>query len=412
MEPESPSSAEQQRVSRYGTGSRLLLLAAVLILLSVCGWWLGAAGGSVIPIGVTAEEQQRARQDFRRVQRRDPDEVELLLVLAENLARRGRVELAVSCAERIPVGDERCGLRSRLLLAQYCLRLNRAAGAERAVRELLSVAGSVGDGSGGSGATEVQSARELLVFLLSLQFRFEEREVELRELRKGGLLEPLLTKQLYFPSLLAWKTPQQNERLQQFLRESPEDSRLVAAHVRYLLGAGSGIEARRLIDAAVALSPGDAGVLAAALECRFEAQDVAGFRALLAACSESVAGEPWLMTQMRGEAAALSGDWSESARCFEILVAADATNPLYCQGLARAYGQLGRGAERLRLQQRALQLAELRLTLGEAELKNPGALRAAGVAARELGLRAAADDLEQLAQRGEQAMRNGQERRP
>ena len=409
MEPESPSYAEQQRVSRYGTGSRLLLLAAVLILLSVWGWWLGAAGGSMIPIGVTAEEQQRARQDFRRVQRRDPDKVELLLVLAENLARRGRVDLAVSCAERIPVGDERCGLRSRLLLAQYCLRLNRAAGAERAVRELLSVAGSVG---GGSGATEVQSARELLVFLLSLQFRFEEREVELRELRKGGLLEPLLTKQLYFPSLLAWKTPQQNERLQQFLRESPEDSRLVTAHVRYLLGAGSGIEARRLIDAAVALSPGDAGVLAAALECRFEAQDVAGFRALLAACSESVAGEPWLMTQMRGEAAALSGDWSESARCFEILVAADATNPLYCQGLARAYGQQGRGAERLRLQQRALQLAELRLTLGEAELKNPGALRAAGAAARELGLPAAADDLEQLAQRGEQAMRNDQERRP
>ncbi|MFM8728494.1 MAG: hypothetical protein ACKON9_25630, partial [Planctomycetaceae bacterium] len=135
MEPESPSSAEQQRVSRYGTGSRLLLLAAVLILLSVCGWWLGAAGGSMIPIGVTAEEQQRARQDFRREQRRDPDDVELLLVLAENLARRGRVELAVSCAERIPVGDERCGLRSRLLLALYCLRLNRAAGAERAVRE-------------------------------------------------------------------------------------------------------------------------------------------------------------------------------------------------------------------------------------------------------------------------------------
>jgi len=250
------------------------------------------------------------------------------------------------------------------------------------------------------------------VFLLSLQFRFEEREIELRELRKGGLLEPLLTKQLYFPSLLAWKTPQQNERLQQFLRESPDDSRLVAAHVRYLLGAGSGIEARRLIDAAVALSPGDAAALAAALECRFEAQDVAGFRALLAACSEYVAGEPWLMTQMRGEAAALAGDWSESARCFDVLVAADATNPLYCQGLARAYGQLGRGAERLCLQQRALQLAELRLTLGEAELKNPGALRAAGVAARELGLTAAADDLEQLAQRGEQAMRNGQERRP
>ena len=65
----------------------------------------------------------------------------------------------------------------------------------------------------GAALAQVRTARELLVFLLSLQFRFEERRAVLRELRQGGLLEPLLTKQLYFPSLLAWRTPQQNERL-------------------------------------------------------------------------------------------------------------------------------------------------------------------------------------------------------
>lgn len=419
MKPESPVTAQQQCVPRHRWVSRWLLFVwlVLLILLPAGVWWMGLQGRIEIPAGVTLDEQQRARQDFRRVQQRDPDDVELLLVLAENLARRGRTELAVECAERIPVQDRNCGLRSRLLLAQYCLRLNRAFRAERAVRELLAVAGAtVGETAGGSeraaAMAQVRAARELLVFLLSLQFRFEERRTVLRELRQGGLLEPLLTKQLYFPSLLAWRTPQQNERLQQFLKESPEDVRLLAAHGRYLLGAGAVEEARRLLDGAVGLSPGDVGVLSAALECRFEEQDLAGFRDLLGVCPEYSEGEPWLLTQMRAEAAALQGDWTGSAVYFELLLAADETNPLYCQGLARACGQLGQQDRRLQLLQRALQLAELRLTLGEAELKNPGALRAASESARALGLAAAAEDLEQLAQAGERAVRSGQERQP
>jgi predicted Zn-dependent protease len=385
----------------------------LVLLLVVAGTlvWLSVPGGLEIPSSVTSEDVQRAQQDFRRLEQREPDAAELLLMLAENVARRGRVAVAVECVERIPVLDERSGLRSRLLLAQYCLRLNEADRAERAVRELLLAAGRGGAGAGaGEVADQVRTARELLVFLLSLQFRFEERQAVLRELRLGGLLEPLLTKQLYFPSLVAWRTPQQNERLQRFLRESPEDGRLVAAHGRYLLGSGAVEEARRLLDTAVGLSPGDVGVLSAALECRFEEQDLAGFRDLLDVCPGYAEGEPWLLTQMRGEAAALQGDWSGSARYFELLLSADDTNPLYCQGLARAYGGLGQQDQRLKLQQRALQLAELRLTLGEAELKNPGALRAASQAASGLGLKAAAYDLEQLALVGERSMRGGEER--
>jgi predicted Zn-dependent protease len=385
----------------------------LVLLLVVAGTlvWLSVPGGLEIPSSVTSEDVQRAQQDFRRLEQREPDAAELLLMLAENVARRGRVAVAVECVERIPVLDERSGLRSRLLLAQYCLRLNEADRAERAVRELLLAAGRGGAGAGaGEVADQVRTARELLVFLLSLQFRFEERQAVLRELRLGGLLEPLLTKQLYFPSLVAWRTPQQNERLQRFLRESPEDGRLVAAHGRYLLGSGAVEEARRLLDTAVGLSPGDVGVLSAALECRFEEQDLAGFRDLLDVCPGYAEGEPWLLTQMRGEAAALQGDWSGSARYFELLLSADDTNPLYCQGLARAYGGLDQQDQRLKLQQRALQLAELRLTLGEAELKNPGALRAASQAASGLGLKAAAYDLEQLALVGERSMRGGEER--
>jgi predicted Zn-dependent protease len=408
MQLESPVIAEQQWRPRRWRRIRWVVLSLV-----VAGalWWLRSPGGLGIPSAVTSADVERAEQEFRRAQQRDADAAELLLTLAENLARRGRVAVAVECVERIPVLDQRSGLRSRLLLAQYCLRLNQAFRAERAVSELLSAVGESGVGDDrGAAAVQVRTARELLVFLLSLQFRFEERQLALRELRQGGLLEPLLTKQLYFPSLLAWRTPQQNERLQQFLKESPQDARLVAAHGRYLLGAGAVEEARQLLDGAVAMSPGNLGVLSAALECRFEEQDQAGFRDLLAVCPEYAEGEPWLLTQMRAEAAALQGDWSGSAVYFEVLLAADDTNALYCQGLARAYGQLGQQDKRLQLQQRALQLAELRLTLGEAELKNPGALRAASQSALALGLTAAAEDLEQLAQAGERALRSGQER--
>ena len=231
------------------------------------------------------------------------------------------------------------------------------------------------------------------------------------ELRKAGLLEPLLTKQLYFPALLAWRTAQQNQRLQQFLEQTPDDARLLAAHARYLLGAGAVDESRRLIDAAATMNPEDPGVLAAALECRFEMQDLAGFRGLLQVAPKYAVGEPWLLTQMRAEAAALGQDWAESARYFEVLLRADETNPLYCQGLARAYGELGRESDRVRLQQRALRLAELRLTLGEAELQTPAALRAAAATARELQLPQAAEDLEQLAQLGERTMQGRQEQR-
>ena len=407
MKRETPNPTETLASSPVRRRLLWWLVSAAVFLLSVGFWWWPWAGDRGIPAAVTAEEVQRAEGDFRRAERREPERSELLLMLAENLARRGRVEVALACAEQVPVADPQAGLRAGLLTAQFCLRLNLAGRAEQAVQGVLREWGERSRGV----ESDLRTARELLVFLLSLQFRFEERQVQLLELRKAGLLEPLLTKQLYFPALLAWRTAQQNQRLQQFLEQTPDDARLLAAHARYLLGAGAVDESRRLIDAAATMNPEDPGVLAAALECRFEMQDLAGFRGLLQAAPKYAVGEPWLLTHMRAEAAALGQDWAESARYFEVLLRADETNPLYCQGLARAYGELGRESDRVRLQQRALRLAELRLTLGEAELQTPAALRAAAATARELQLPQAAEDLEQLAQLGERTMQGRQEQR-
>lgn len=130
MQPESPVIAERQRGPGRGRRTWWLVLLPVV----VGGmWWLASPGGLEVPAEVTLEDVQRAEGDFRRLEQRDPDNAELLLTLAENLARRGRVAVAVECVERISVRDPHSGVRSRLLMAQYCLRLNQAARAERAV---------------------------------------------------------------------------------------------------------------------------------------------------------------------------------------------------------------------------------------------------------------------------------------
>ena len=92
------------------------------------------------------------------------------------------------------------------------------------------------------------------------------------------------------------------------------------------------------------------------------------------------------------------GDRVLARRYFEHLTIADPSNPLYLQGLAGVLltDSEESAAMRSRLLQRALLLAELRLTLTESE-NAPGALLAVADAARKLGLSEAVQDFERLA---------------
>jgi hypothetical protein len=76
----------------------------------------------------------------------------------------------------------------------------------------------------------------------------------------------------------------------------------------------------------------------------------------------------------------------------------DPSNPLYLQGLAgvTATDTAEGAAERSRFLRRALLLAELRLTLAESD-SDAGALRAVAETARKLGMPAAVQDFERLA---------------
>jgi thioredoxin-like negative regulator of GroEL len=397
--------------------ARLAWLLGLIILLIAGLWLLSGSPAALFPAEVSQQEIERALRDFRQLHRREPNREELMLTLAENLLRRNQGKIALACVEQIPTQTTGVGTAARRLQAQISLRLNQLGGVEQSVRKLLE-AGKAGIAAD---PADLRLAQEMLVFVLSLEFRFEERRELLQAIRNQRPLDVLLAKQLYFPSLLAWKSQQQNRRLQEFLAESPGDPHITAAHARYLTSAGRVDESREIVNAALTQNPGHLGLLAAALECRFEQQSWGEFETLLAAAPPFDPGEPWLLTQMRAESALRADERTLAEKYVRHLLAADPTNPQYCHSMALLSGLAGRQEERHELQQRALTLAELRLTLAEPE-SDAGALRAISTTAEKLGLADAARDFDRLAKeaaeatlqqspnRGQQPEQSGRER--
>lgn len=377
------------------SGRTSLWLLAVIILMCAVGYWYVAdSAAEPLPVDVRPAEIEQAHRDFRFLYRREPRHTELLLQLAENAMRANRLTLALACLAQIRTLDPGVGVVARRLETQVCLRTNQAVRLEAAARELLQAARS------GISVlpADLQLIEEMLVYLYSLELRVEERQRLLKEIRFRRPLDALLAKQLHFPSLLGSKTAQQNQRLQEFLQEDPDHPHLTAAHARYLLSAGKPRDSVSLIDRILAAHPADPGVLAVALECRFEQQAIEEFTVLLGAAPAFDPSEPWLLTHMRAEGAARAGDRALAKRYFEHLTVADPTNPLYLQGLAGVLATDTEAgvAERSRLLQRALLLAELRLTLAESD-RDRGALLAVAQAARKLELSEAVLDFERLA---------------
>lgn len=376
-------------------GRPALWLLAGCVLLSAAGLWFVAGSASEpLPFEVTDEELERALKEFRFLQRREPVHSELLLLLAENAVRQNRLPTALACLSWIPTADQQAGIAARRLEAQVCLKANRAVRLELAADELLRAA----EAGTAVRPAELQLIEELLVFLFSLEYRIEERQELLKQMAARRSLDVLLAKQLHFPALLASGTVQQNQRLQRFLEEDPDHPPLILAHARYLLSAGRLDDAEKLADSTLAAHPGNAAALAVALECRFERQALAEFTALLSAAPAFLPTEPWLLTQMRAEGALRAGDRKLARQYFAHLTAMDPSNPLYLQGLAgvTAMDTAEGVAERSRLLQRALLLAELRLTLAESD-SDAGALQAVAETARKLSMPAAVQDFERLA---------------
>lgn len=347
----------------------------------------------VLPEGVSATEYDQAAEEYEKLFHRRARESDIFMMLAETAMRQERIETAVECLSKIPAAYPRHGAGARRQQAQLLLKLNRIADAETCLRELLQRE----DFARSPDSETIQAGLQMMVFILAIELRFEERQDVLRRIRSIGPLDVALAKQYHFPSLVNWKTPQQHTRLQEFLSEDPGNAQLLVAHARHLVGAGKTDMARRLLDAIREHSSDDPMTLAVLLECCYEQNQWSDIVQILATTRPFSEGEPWLLSQMRAEAAAHAKDWEQAEEYFRHVLKLDPANPACLMGLAKVLAGQNRTDERLAVQDRVLKLAELRIVVQESDPRETGALQAIAEAAESLNMEDAARDFARLA---------------
>ena len=318
-----------------------------------------------------------------------------LMLLAENAAKQNRPQVAVDCLEVIPSEHREYGSMAKVQQAQLLLKLNKAEQAEVVLRKLLSPESK----SAYHRPEDIRRATSFLVYILAVELRFEERKAVLQQVVSDGQFDALDAKQYFFPSLLIWKTPAGSQRLQEFLAEDPTNPRLLTAEARHLVGEGKTNIASQILDTLRKHDPQDKSIIAASLECCFEASDWDDFSTIFASAPEFAADEPWLLTQMRAEHAAHNQNWEAAEDFFRKVLESDPSNPVCHAGLTKVLSSLGRDPERSIMQHRSLTLARIRVILPSADNRTPAAIKAVAEAASSIQLNDAAVAFQNLANR-------------
>jgi predicted Zn-dependent protease len=343
--------------------------------------------GPELPAGLSADDYRAAEQQFRKTYHRRPERNDVLSLAGESALAADRLETAIACFGAIPTADSRYGLSARLQEGQLLLRLNRAAAAEHSLREFLTHSAN----DAGTSAGNTIAACKWLGYLFSVELRLEERRLLLAGVHERNQADVLDSKQYYFPNLLLWHTAGGRHRLDQFLNLDPQNSKLRIARARYLTADGQADEAQARLAELHAELPNDLSCTGALLESCFERHDWDSFLTVASAVPEYTAGEPWLLTRLRGELALHEQLWERAARYFELVLETDPANPWCHMGLARAYGELDRPQDRAEMQRRSLGLSRIRVSLINVQQDQPDALELLATACSEVGLSEAAE---------------------
>lgn len=359
--------ATPRKHRRGRPGIALAFIAAALAAGGGAVWYLSR--GEPLPRGVSQEQYDSAETRLRTAVGRNPDRLDILSLLGEVAVGEGRLETAVACFREIPSRHPKYGLSARLQENQVLLRLNRAREAERSLRAYLALAA----GNSRVPGEHLAVARRSLAYLFSVELRFEDRKAILADLHAAGAADVYDSKQYYFPSLLISRSAFGKEKLEAFLRHDPGDPVLKTALGRYETGAGDLDAARATLTDVARSRPGDLACVAALLECHFEADERRPFADLAKSLPDFHAGEPWLLTQLRGQFALQESRPDDALRYFERVLEQDPANPICRMGLARAYGASGRAAEREEALRRSLVLSEIRVSLSGVTEEDPQA---------------------------------------
>lgn len=376
-------------------GTRWKLVFAILsfsVLAFAC-WSVWPSPPPKPPEGVKQADYDKAAQEFSAKAHRRAEHSDTLVTLAESAMRRNRVSDAMKLLEQIPFSDAQNGQGALRRRAQLALKDNRIEVAESALTELLKRA----EADGTTDTDECRFAKEMLGFIYAIELRFHERRQIMSKLREEVLLEPLLAAQFHFPALIPWRSPQQRERLMEFLEKDPGNLRLLVAYARHLTGEGRTDDAEKLLAVVLQQHPKDLSAIAARAECFYAKSQWDELQTLLKSAPAFEASEPWLLTQMRAESASQVKNWKEAESYFDHLIQMDPSNPAYYLGFAEVCANTGREQQRREAQRNASLLSELRIILPDANEKNAGAIKKVAAQAENLGLKNAAKDFQLLA---------------
>lgn len=369
------------------------IAAAVVVAVATAAWYVlpggeGLPGDEGLPRGLSRDQYAAAEARFRQLYpEAEPDRHDVLSLAAEMAVVDERWEAAVASFRAIPSDHPRYGLAARLQEAQVLVRLNRADAAEKSLREYLAMATA---NPSQAAMEDVVLAYKWLNFVLSVELRLEERKAMLADVHAYGLADVLDSKQYFFPNLLILNSPAGRQRLEEFIAEDPDNPHLIVALGRYRTLEGRLEESQDVLEAIHRQRPDDLRAAAALLEAYFEEDERDAFVRVAEALPEAEAGEPWLLTRMRGEFALIQERFSDAVEHFQQGLEED---PAYlpCQmGLSQAYAGLAQPEARDEALRKASVLAEIRVELSNVEADDAEPILALVAKCEQIGLEQAA----------------------
>ncbi len=365
---------------------RRLPFLAVLAAVFVCSWWYFSFRSSdlldvTLPPQVSTDEWQKyLKESESRSGAGRTAQLDALLQLSGSLERREQTDAAIACLQQIPLDAEQHGVAAALQCARLQLKQNQLRAAEQTTLQALDAAA---DGDADSRVLRVQ----LLTVIYSLDLRFESRRALLAGALDRGELPATLLTQYCFGPLIPWATPQQGKRLREMLSVSPRDQGILVAWARHLNAAGKTTSAAEILERVLQADPESLVTRAALLECCFAVNDIDRMESLLSDMPLSSDSDPFLLTQMRAEYAMAQGDWNAAKELLLRLNESQPGDPQVLHGLQRVATEQGDQSSRQRIQRQIVAIAELRMLIATADLRDGRAVAAISEAARKAGLR-------------------------
>lgn len=351
--------------------------------------------GEPLPVGVPHDAYQSALTEFRSRFGRNPERLDAMMLLAEKAFIAERWQEALACFREIPTEHPQYGLAARLQQAQVLVRLDRARESEVMFRRYLDLT-LARDSVPKEHKT---TAYQWLVFMLSVELRFEDRKEVLQTGHAHGLGGVWESKLLHFPNLLIWNSGEGRVRLARFLENDPRNFALQLADARYLTNGTEVREAHSRLRHLYRADPADRRCQACLLEYYFQQNDWPNFSSIAKLLPEHESTEPWLLTRMRGEWALHNSRWNDAISSFQQVLQKDPANPWSTMGIARAYGGMHEMAKREEALRKSLILSRIRVGLYNVNEENPQACLNLAADCEQIGLREAAQCFREHAQR-------------